>query len=195
MKVLIWIHGGCFSGGSIHYDKNLREFLFQNGWTVIPVDFDLTDYYKAIQYIEETVYKLFRIKGNEIILGGISSGGFLAHQVANIIKIPAILLCPVIKPFDRHFDIPQDLQEKQLSFFHTLENMKEIQDSVSEPNNKRFIIFGAKDNRAPFQVYSDWLSLDNVRSTIIDAGHELCNNPPLKLFLDSLENYLNSNIQ
>lgn len=186
-KILLWCHGGCFSGGSVDYDKELREYLNENNWTLLPVDFSLNDWSEAINDITDKVLEFKSDENIKIVLGGISSGALMAHHVANKFNLPALLICPVIKPFDRHITLTPDLKTKQLKFFHTLQDMKKIQDSINKPNNKRYILYGNRDDRAPSSVFQDWLKLEYVFFDVLDKGHEICNNVPLDLIKKQLD--------
>lgn len=190
-KVLIWCHGGCFGGGNVNYDSELRNFLqVQHDWKIICVDFVLDDWDRAISDIETTV-KLINKSDMKVIIGGVSSGGMMAHEVANRLELPAILLCPVLAPFDRHESLAKDLQDKQLKFFHTLDNMKKVQDSIQPPNAKRYFMYGKTDKRAPVTVYKDWLEDDLVKSDEVDGGHEICNDPPFNIFATRINELIN----
>ncbi len=186
-KVLVWCHGGCFSGGSVEYDKELRDYLnLHYKWQIYCVDFSLNDWDTAI----EDIIKVVKIYANthHVVLGGVSSGGLLAHETANRTNLRAILLCPVIKPATRHDSLSNDLQEKQLNFFKTMDNMIQIEKSIKPPNNKRFIIYGKTDTRAPVSAYSDWLKQDNITCYEENGGPELCNKPPYEIFAQGLNN-------
>lgn len=177
-RTLVWCHGGCFSGGSVEYDKELRNYLDVHGiCKVIPVDFSLRNWPEAITDITRAVGL---IKG-PVALGGVSSGALLAHAAANLLNLPAILICPVIKPAGRHASLPIDLQQRQLAFFGTLEYMQHIEDSILQPNNRRYVLYGCRDARAPKSAFESWLNLDNVISDALDQGHEICNSPPCEL--------------
>jgi hypothetical protein len=180
-RLLVWCHGGCFSGGNTFYDAELRTYLSEHGWTVFPVDFSRDNLNDALEDITHACDG-----HNDVILGGISSGGFLAHVGACMVGVPALLVCPVIKPFDRHASLPSDLQEKQLQFFKTMSDMEAAQKNIKIPNNKRFIVYGTRDSRAPANAYSDWIGMDCVECLAIDSGHEICNNPPSAEILEGL---------
>lgn len=75
---LIWCHGGCFSGGSIEYDKELREYLSNNNIChPIPINFSLDNWDAAIRDIKEAC----RATNRSVMLGGISSGAMMADKV------------------------------------------------------------------------------------------------------------------
>lgn len=182
MNVLMWCHGGCFSGGSVDYDKEFRHYLFDYQiCVVLPVDFSMTDWDRAIQDIVNRTLLIKANDGAKLIIGGISSGALLAHEVANRLNLPAVLVCPVIKPFTRHASLSEDLQFKQLQFFKTISHMKEIEESIMPPNNSRYILYGSTDQRAPVGHFKDWLGMDNVAHDALNQGHELCNNIPCEL--------------
>ena len=197
-KILIWCHGGCFGGGSVSYDKPLREGLAKYGWDVRPVDFPLDNYQSAIDAIGAEALKAQDESKNEIknerktpvVVGGISSGGLLAHQVASELELPALLVCPVLAPAARHYKLPPDLQMKQLSFFHTHSEIIKAQNMVCKPMQKRFILYGTKDTRAAPRHFEAWKGMDYVQVKGIDAGHELCKNVKAEDLLEGLENLI-----
>lgn len=173
---MLWCHGGCFGGGSIEYDKELRTYLAVNNiCKVVPVDFCLTDWKIAFTDIMTAIEKH---EDEILILGGISSGGLLAHIVANWFHLPALLICPVLNPATRHDTLPSDLQAKQLQFFHTINMMKRVETMVETPNNKRYILYGKHDTRAVSTPFESWLHLDIVRADCVDRGHDICSNTP-----------------
>lgn len=182
LRVLIWCHGGCFGGGSPLYDAELRNYLTEHcQCKVVAVNFSLTDYSEAcVDILTECMSE----DGQNIILGGISSGGLMAHRLAEYCNLPVILVCPVIKPASRHASLPEDLQAKQLKFFHTLEDMQRIEDDIPLPRSPCHIIYGTNDNRA--NGFYDWLTLKNVTSSALDRGHDICNDPPRELIAKQL---------
>jgi hypothetical protein len=191
-RTLIWCHGGCFAGGSIEYDKELREYLVQNGvCNVFPVNFSLDSWEGAISDITlaaQISSQIGIVPGKmDLILGGISSGALMAHEVANRLKLPAVLICPVIKPATRHDTLPEDLKKKQLTFFGTREHMHMAEDSIQSPNKARYILYGKQDQRAPSSAFESWLTLDHVVSDALDQGHEICNKPPCALIAKRVE--------
>lgn len=163
---------------TVEYDKELRKYLVENNICVIvSVDFSLKNWLAITDIIDRCVL----MKNDDLVLGGISSGAMIAHHVANVLHLPALLICQVIRPADRHLSLPDDLQKKQLNFFGSMEYMQNIQDSVKEPNECRYILYGKKDNRAPIGAYESWLIMGKVVSDGLDQGHEICNNPPCEL--------------
>ena len=191
-NILIWCHGGCFGGGLPSYDIKLRDFIKKQGWKVHSVDFNVNDYNSAIKDISLAVRSITRIYTNSnVILGGISSGALFAHVIANEFDIPAILVCPVIKPLKRHESLPEKFQKLQLKSFHDFDKMSDIETlAIAPPSNSRFIIYGVKDTRAPFQAYAHWLNEKNatIHTTAVgcSGGHEICHNPPLEIFFKGL---------
>lgn len=183
-NVLLWCHGGCFSGGSINYDEELRTYLEKNKiCKVIPVDFCLTNWKTALKDVMSAVEKY---DNENLVLGGISSGALLAHIVANCFTLPALLICPVLNPATRHTDLPPELQEKQLKFFHNMSNAYKVENMVNKPNSYRYILFGKHDKRASSETFRPWLNMDKVTCNCLDKGHEICNNPPCELIANHL---------
>lgn len=182
-KILLWCHGDCFSDGSIQDNADLRILLeYRFGWTITCVDFSLTDWTQAISDITTACTNLqTQNPSANIVLVGVSSGGMLAHTVANNLQLSAVLLCPVIKPFDRHNSLTADLQAKQLSFFHTLDQMQTIQGTIQLPNAKRYIMYGMFDNIAPVSAYEDWLTNELVAYDRMGRDHDLCTFFPITL--------------
>lgn len=183
--VIIWCHGGCFSQGSVEYDKELRIYLAEHGYRVIPVDFSLESWELALKDIYD-VWK-WEVGLGTLIIGGISSGAMMAHEFANQFNLPAVLICPVIKPFDRHHNLPEELKERQLKFFGTLEKMQKIQESIKPPNNARYILYGTKDIRAPYLPLAPWLEIEHVTHDTQDRGHEMCSNLPHEFILNGIK--------
>lgn len=182
MVTLIWCHGGCFSGGNASYDKQLREYLEKNGIKVISVEFSTDSWNEALLDVIRT-----SVLCNEPhILGGVSSGGMIAHQAANIVNRPAFLLCPVFKPADRHSSLEEKFQKMQLNFFDTVENMEKYQNDVKAPNRERQIIFGNQDERARLDAISGWTGTKNLTVHIVSGDHSLCKYPPLELCLQCI---------
>tara|TARA_R110002111_G_scaffold252255_1_gene316990 strand:+ start:620 stop:1186 length:567 start_codon:yes stop_codon:yes gene_type:complete len=179
MSVIIWCHGGCFGGGNSSYDKKIRQFLTNQGYTVISSEFR-----KDKEYAIQDIISDCKVNDN-FILAGISSGGLLAHIVANTLKVPAMLICPVFKPHDRHEKLGKKLQKLQLDFFKTKKEMKEFQDKIEPPNRKRYCIFGVSDTRAPVDAISDWECKD---IKMVKSSHpDLCKNPPLDFVLQCVK--------
>ena len=190
MAVLLWCHGGCFTGGSVDNDQKLRSYLTShNICQCIPIDFSLKSWHLAIRDIYR--YALSDFQGRKVVLGGISSGAMMAHHVANKLKLPAVLICPVLKPADRHQSLSNDLQERQLKFFGSLEEMANIQDSIAPPNNLRYILYGTKDVRAPVSGFEKWLEGDRCIVDVLDKGHEMCSDPPCELIAQGIAKLLN----
>nr|QBK87423.1 MAG: alpha/beta hydrolase fold protein [Marseillevirus LCMAC201] len=187
-KTLIWCHGGCFSSGKPSYDYELRTFLEHDGWTVNSVDFSLDSWDQALQDVQKVVDE---ISTTYIVLGGISSGAMIAHEIANRNKLAAALLCPVTKPATRHSNLEKSLQTKQLCFFKTFEKMQEAEKQLELPNGPRFVLFGSLDNRAPIKDYQDWLTMKRIYFIECIGGHELCKDPPKIQFLLGLNGLLN----
>jgi hypothetical protein len=185
IATVIWCHGGCFSGGSVEYDKELREYLSLHGIQVIPVDFSLESWDQAVKDITEA-YDNARWANDNVLIGGISSGAMMAHHVARKESTEAVLVCPVLKPADRHSSLPADLQARQLKFFGTLERMLEVQNSLILGSDEklyggRYILYGIKDERAPVSGFHELLKMKNVTYDALDRGHDICVSPPCEL--------------
>jgi len=185
--VLVWCHGGCFGGGNSNYDKALRDHLHHSKIMVMAVEFSTHDFEIAMKDVMTTAkYAENKYPNIPLAFGGVSSGGFLAHMAANEMNKPAALLCPVVKPYDRHSSLPEDLQNRQLKFFHTLEEMKTIQDLLKPPNAPRYVMYATHDERAPERHYNHWLHENRVFFLGQPGGHELCKHPSLVLFTHGL---------
>jgi len=185
MLTLIWCHGGCFSGGNASYDLELRDYLANHGVKVISVEFNKSGWEEALIDIIQTAV----LCGSDTyIFGGVSSGGMLAHQAANILHKPAFLLCPVLKPAERYTSLEENFKTMQLNFFHSVDNMRKCERNVKEPNNARQVIFGSSDSRAPIQAITSWLDgPHHLGIHTLPGGHELCKNPPLQLCLQCVQ--------
>jgi acetyl esterase/lipase len=185
-KILIWCHGGCFGGGSVTNDADLRSHLTSQGWEIRAVKFPLDNYAKALNHIKtEAVNADF--KTNHVVVGGISSGGFLAHKAAHDLHLPALLICPVMGPAARHYKLPHDLQWKQIQFFGTYLNMLAAQNRVTKPSTPTFVLYGTQDTRAEPHHFESWKGLENVKMVGVEAGHELCKSPDLSIVLEGLQ--------
>lgn len=183
---LIWCHGGCFAGGSVAYDEGLRNYLGEGGdFNPVPVDFSLKSWTQAVQdIVSRSITSI--MKDRPIILVGVSSGAFMAHYVANILHVPAVLIAPVLCPADRHADLPQDLQDRQISFFGSFDEIAKAQKLLLAPNTHRYILSGAQDTVAPF-TRSEWVDGEMVVCDLLeDKGHQICVAPPKKLIAQRL---------
>lgn len=190
-NVLIWCHGGCFGGGSPQYDKKLRAYLAKHDWVVATVEFSLTSWEQAVNdVLGEVAHQCIQHPEATMVLGGVSSGGFIAHHVANQLRLPAALICPVIKPATRHLKLAPSLQNKQLKFFQSVEKMQQVEDSITTPNAPRFVLYGTKDFRAPMQAYANWMEKRRVFFCGWNGGHEICADPPCGIFLQGLKSLL-----
>lgn len=175
---IIWCHGGCFAGGHVQYDSHLRKGLFDEyKITVFPVDFRRTSYEEALSDIDAATKEVLE-QYETVIIAGISSGGFLAHQIANKLHLPAFLICPVMKPASRHATLSRADQILQLSFFGTLEHMQRAECETIGPNAMRFILYGSEDLRAPSSAFADW---PNTVYYGLPMGHNLCQKPPVNI--------------
>ena len=193
MSVLVWCHGGCFGGGQATYDAHLRAVVSDHGCKVHSVDFTKS-YEQALKDIDDVV-AYYAQQGYQVIMGGISSGGLLAHQVANRHHLPALLIAPVLAPYTRHSapDVLTDAQRMlQLSFFTTMENMLRAEkDALKKPNSSRCVIYGKGDQRAPEINFMRWSAArdKDIRLFGLDASHNtLCQNPPMYIVLMWLSN-------
>lgn len=184
---VIWCHGGCFGGGSRKYDKPARDMLTKNGYDVINPDFP-TD--KGMDAAVDHILTCASTEAkDDIVIIGVSSGGLIAHNVANQIGCPAVLIAPVGNPFSRHKTLIKKQQDLQLRFFGTLDNMESEELNLSLPNNERFIICGSDDHRASSKP---WMGLHNVDHRHISimfmpGGHEICKKPPMDTILDFIK--------
>lgn len=182
--ILVWCHGGCFGGGQVLYDAQLRKTVKANGYEVTAVDFTKSYPVALTEIAAAATYHMQQ--GYRVIMGGISSGGMLAHMVANQLKLPALLIAPVLGPYSRH-DAPGVLtdsqRELQLSFFGDMDTMfKAEQEALAAPNSHRCIIYGRNDGRAPEDNFIGWTNLRPLRVELyeVEASHsKLCQHPPL----------------
>lgn len=181
MTVIVWCHGGCFGGGNASYDAWWRDNLTQRSYTVIGAEFSLSSFDQAI----EDVSNMCQQTGAAII-AGISSGGFIAHLVAEKLHIPAILIAPVLKPSVRHSQLPAELQQLQIKSFGTMENMRRWENIARNCSGRRIIMLGLADD---IRARMDWLPMDWLyrpyRHSIFLINcdhHQLCQQIPNYLF-------------
>jgi acetyl esterase/lipase len=181
--VLVWCHGGCFGGGDFSYDVQLRKAIGDAGYQVCSVDFTKS-YPMALADIDKIV-TYYELDGYRVILGGISSGGLLAHLAANSRQLPAVLIAPVLGPYKRHNILDSSQQKLQLSFFGNMETMFGVEQlAQEEPNNTRLIIYGKGDVRAPDIYFKMW----QAQLHEIDASHsELCQHPPVDIIIQWIQ--------
>lgn len=174
MPTLLWCHGGAFGGGNATYDKKLRDDISKLGINVVSIEFCLDNIEKALQQVKDECKQY--MSHDNVVVGGISSGGYIAHMVADAMNLNAFLIAPVFKPASRHLDLSPKLQKLQLKAFHSLENMKKYENMVRSPTTRRIIVYGSKDTRAENQSYSTW---ENTKRFKTDKDHvSLCKNPP-----------------
>jgi hypothetical protein len=158
---------------------HLRKVIGDTGCLVYSVDFTKS-YPMALADIN-TVILYYELEGYRIILGGVSSGGLLAHLVANRRQLPALLIAPVLGPHTRHHILDASQQKLQLSFFNDMETMLKVEQlAQGAPNNDRLIIYGKGDIRAPAIHFRDW----PVQLHEVDASHSnLCQHPPMEVII------------
>ncbi len=169
MKVA-WVHGGCFGGGSPSYDVRVRCELETLGHTVKSLDFATDSYEQAVE--DMTVLEPFAYVAD--IWVGVSSGAALAHVAASVCEKPCVMICPPLRPFDRHHTLSKPLQDRQLLMFGTLDEMKRVQDEhfLHPPiGGKRAVLFGTLDTKAQWIRPKGW---KNVIEYPFDTDHDLC---------------------
>ena len=179
MHTIAWVHGGCFTGGSAAHDVAMRGHLESLGMRCVSVDYDRSNLDLALASIRGAVNDLAS-NDSTIVLGGVSSGGYLAHRAANEMGLPALLLCPVIDPVARHDGLPPRMQTQQLDFFGSPESMMCEQHHMQPPTGKRLVFVGEDDwERAPRAAMRDWEMRGNTQIVSCEGDHALCAAPPL----------------
>jgi len=186
-KILLWCHGGCFGGGTALYDRDLRHRIAAAGWTVDAVDFPTDDFKSAQQTLLAAVKNAQATNPAQLVIGGVSSGGFLAYQIAQQCRLPSLLLCPVLAPAARHTQLRHRQQALQLRFFHSLEVMRQVEEEVQPPVSPTAIVYGTEDDRAPGEVHAPWAEQPNVQRIAVEGGHTLCKHPPMSAVMSALD--------
>ena len=185
-KVLVWCHGGCFGGGGANYDAPLRAAIEASGCAVHSVEF--TKSYEQALVDISIVAAHYESQGHQVLMGGISSGGLLAHQVANQRHLPALLIAPVLAPHARHHTLNAAERALQLSFFGDMVKMRLAEEEAQKgPNNGRCIIYGKGDSRAPEVYFLAWAETScetGISYHEMPLSHiELCKRPPLDIVI------------
>lgn len=117
---ILALHGGCFTGGSVEYDREQNCALRDAGFNVIQLAFPKT----SIGAFRAWGKTLSLYLAPPICLLGRSSGGYLAKELYDLSKdglIPlqidaAIYLAPVFDPFKRADLVPK-MKSKTALFF------------------------------------------------------------------------------
>jgi len=95
--ILITLHGGCFTGGCVNWDKAQTECLQNCGFDVRQLDFPKDNINETVEYIRKYIHDL----NTPVYILGRSSGGYLAKVIfekyPDLIK-KAIYLAPVFNP-------------------------------------------------------------------------------------------------
>jgi len=149
-RVFLWLHGGCFGGGSNSSD--VRQFLTKHGFRVVTPDFPRSQGLDAcLGFLDKVV-----LQQQPSWIGGVSSGGFLAHALAQRHRLPALLLCPVMNPWQRHNSLITKHRSLQLKFFldpRTIIASKQLEQDCKE----------ARGTTESKQIRTKQLSLDRQK--------------------------------
>lgn len=178
---VVIFHGGCFSGGSHTYDKELFQKLKDDKFIVSRCKFNLLDSDKALKDCKEKVF-LMKRKTSKVYGIGISSGGFQAFRVNGLDGV--IGVCPVLHPIQRLESIKKDkryksMYNKTLKHFKSLEDANEKGDILVEScMDNSLIIAGLSDKNVPAKLIKKWNMTSNI--LWLDGGHEICNNIPFE---------------
>lgn len=182
--MLVWCHGGCFGSGSSSWDQPLRQQMASElGVRIEAVEFSLDNFEQALQDIEGAVRH-----HQAIGLVGVSSGGLLAHLVAERCRLPAFLVAPVLRPYQRHLSLHHQFQQLQLKSFGQLQHMENWENQVCKtpPNAPRIVVMGGLDTvRARVDSLVSWLHQgQNVTVYLTPQNHsEVCQTLPLSALL------------
>lgn len=172
-ELLIWIHGGCFKGGSSFNDKPLMRKLKKH-INVMCLDHKSPTPIETAQKIEKT-YQKMKNEYEKVYIGGISSGCYfilwwLAHnrhvnKEKDVYNLLCYMVAPVLDPYIRHNNISKLKQKLQLQYFGSIEEMNK---SVNDLNfyhgyptgiyldyKKMRIIVGGNDQDAIIPTWFD----------------------------------------
>lgn len=187
---VVWVHGGCFAGGSASYDQRARAGLEALGYRVHAADFPLREGAKAaVEHIAAEGTRLEQLhEGSTSVFVGVSSGGALAHAAALVEAKGrgAVLVCPALRPHARHAALPPELADLQLRFFGDEQGMMAWERAFLRPpagESRRGVAYGTCDERAAWTMPDGWSS--RTEAVGVHAGHELCKSVDVSL-LDHL---------
>ena len=122
---IIAFHGGCFTGGSIEWDKEQNEHLANLGFRVHQVDFPKTsiEFDRWCRGLDVLNLIQSSLANGKVFLLGRSSGGYLAKRFRQFHKdvvSKTIYICPVFRPFLRA-ELLQEFAKATKEFFQETE--------------------------------------------------------------------------
>lgn len=192
--VVLWAHGGCFTNGDETWDSTLAEFLCKRGFLVVTADYRQGQWHPwpaGSDDLQSLYSSLVREHAPlPVHVGGASSGGFFAYDVACKTRAPkCALLCPVLDAYKR-YEILDDVsvkKHKQRLYFGTLEHMQSVTEQVLGQQRPAdlFIVTGSHDIDAPAFACFPTLPCYSIRG----ATHAMCTRPPVEA-LEAICDYL-----
>jgi acetyl esterase/lipase len=173
-RVILWIHGGCFTDGDETWSAKVVKALTEAGAVVCTVSFpqgEQNPWPAAMPVLEACVARLAATyAGIPLAIGGESSGAFYACHVGNAMGIAeCVVLAPVLDPYARRARVSRQKAQKQLAYFGSDDAMEAA--TVRSYGGKLSIICGSEDRDASYDA-----SLGNV-TLIAGATHAIVGKP------------------
>lgn len=188
--ILISLHGGCFVGGSIDYDKKQNKSL-SRWFNVYAIDFPKDNFTDTIEYISNYITNLYNRTQQKMYILGRSSGGYLAKVIFDKFKDnmieSAIYVAPVFDPQLRG-KLHKKFGALQKYYFR---HIRKYPSTKSFDTNKELLLLVQHDKNVPKECFTD----EQLKCAIIlneSSHHELLKTTSNE-FHDVIDGFVNKN--
>lgn len=178
--ILITLHGGCFTGGSVAWDKKQTECFLNLGFDVHQLDFPKDNFNETIDYVCKYIKKLKSESNSKIHILGRSSGGYLAKVIFdkyNDLIDMGVYLAPVFNP-QKRAEINPRFREKHEYYFR---NVKEYPNTEQFNKDKELLFLAKNDENVPIECFTThqiehakFIGIDTHKGMTTTTSNKFC---------------------